>query len=143
MSKADTNKTKVTKQTPTAYIKTLTPLQQAQAKKLLAIFKQATGMKPIMWGNIIGFGSYHYVYESGREGDFIATGFAMRKSGPTIYILPGYQDYSAILKTIGPHKLGKSCLYFTNVEQLHEPTLQKLIKTGLKDLSKQYPVQRS
>jgi len=100
-------------------------------------------MKPVMWGNMIGFGSYHYKYDSGREGDMFATGFAIRKSGPTIYIMPGYEDYADMLKNIGPHKLGKSCLYVKNLEKIDLKVLQKLIKAGLKDLQKKYPVHKS
>ncbi len=137
------NKTQLTKQTPAAYIKTLSAPEQQQAKTLVNFFKDATGMKPVMWGNIFGFGSYHYKYESGREGDFLATGFAIRKSGPTIYIMPGYGDYSSLLKNIGPHKFGKSCLYVKNLEEIDLKVLQKLIKAGLKDLNKKYPVQSS
>lgn len=93
-----------------------------------------------MWGNIIGFGNYHYVYESGREEDFLATGFAMRKSGPTIYITLGYKNYSKMLSNLGPHKLGKSCLYLKNLDGINLKILQKLIKSGLNDLSKIYSV---
>ena len=94
-----------------------------------------------MWGQyIVGFGRYHYKYASGREGDHLATGFAMRKSGPTIYIMPGYKDYGHILKTLGPHKLGKGCLYIKSIEDTHIPTLKKLIRAGLADLKKMYPV---
>ncbi len=139
MSKSE-NKTKPTNQTASAFIKNLDPVKKADAKALAKIFTDTTKTKCVMWGNIFGFGSYHYKYDSGREGDYIATGFALRKSGPTIYIMPGYEDYSAILKTIGPHKLGKSCVYFKKVEDIHLPTLQKLIKAGLRDLKKKYPV---
>jgi len=135
------NKTKPTKLTPTAYIKTLDIAQQKEAKILLALFQEVTKTKGVMWGNIFGFGSYHYKYPSGREGDFLATGFAMRKSGPTIYIMPGYQDYADLMKKLGPHKLGKSCLYLKNLDDIHLPTIKKLIRAGLKDLKKQYPIQ--
>lgn len=144
MSKKSTaNKTQPSKQTVAAYIKTLPVEERQQANALLKIFKEATGMKPVMWGIMIGFGTYHYVYDSGREGDFFATGFAIRKSGPTIYIMPGYTDYGEYLADIGPHKLGKSCLYLKDVESIDVPALQKLIKRGLKDLHKKYPVQQT
>lgn len=144
MSKSSSqNKIHSTKQTATEYIKTLSETERKQAKTLLKVFKESTGMRPVMWGNMIGFGSYHYRYESGREGDFFATGFAIRKSGPTIYIMPGYQDYSVFLEKLGPHKLGKSCLYVKNLEDINLKILQKLIKTGLKDLHKKYPVQKT
>lgn len=136
------NKTKPTKISVTAYIKSLPAPERHQAVVLLKVFKEVTGMKPIMWGNMIGFGSYHYKYDSGREGDFFATGFALRKSGPTIYIMPGYQDYGAILKDLGPHKLGKSCLYLKTLDEIDLKVLKKLIKTGLKDLRKVYPVKK-
>jgi len=64
----------------------------------------------------------------------------MRKNGPTIYILSGYNDYGELLKKVGPHKLGKSCLYLKNLEETHLPTIKKLILIGLKDLKKLYPV---
>jgi len=137
------NKTKASKQSVAGYLKTLSKAEQQQANILLKIFKEATNMKPIMWGNMIGFGSYHYVYDSGREGDFFATGFAIRKSGPTIYIMPGYSDYNSLLKDIGPHKLGESCLYVKSLEDINLKTLQKLIKAGLKDLRKLYPVRET
>jgi len=132
--------TEAKKVTVSAYIKSLNPEDKKIAKDLLKIFKEATGAKPVMWGSMIGFGSYHYKYESGREGDFFATGFAMRRSGPTVYIMPGYQDYSSILKKLGPHTLGKSCLYLKNLKECDSDILKKLIKTGLKDLAKKYPV---
>ena len=140
MTKAN-NKTVATKKSVTAYLKTLDKTEQAQAKHLVDIFTEVTKVKPVMWDPyIIGFGSYHYKYASGREGDYLATGFAMRKSGPTIYIMPGYKDYGHILKTLGPHKLGKGCLYIKSLEDIHIPTLKKLIHAGLADLKKMYPV---
>ena len=135
-----TNKTQPTKQSVTDFIKTLSIKERAEAKTLLKVFKDTTGVKPVLWGNMIGFGSYHYKYETGREGDMLATGFAIRKSGPTIYIMPGYQDYSKILDKLGPHKLGKSCLYLKNINEINLKVLSTLIKTGLKDLKKKYPV---
>lgn len=110
-------------------------------KALLKIFKEATSKRPKMWGPaIVGYGEYHYVYASGQEGDWMATGFSLRKSGPTIYIMPGYCDYSDVLKKLGPHKLGKSCLYLKRLEDVDQKVLVKLIKTGLKDLAKEYKV---
>ncbi len=137
------NKTTPNKQKATEYIKSLPVSERDMATKLLKLFMETTDMKPVMWGNIVGFGAYHYKYEPGREGDYLATGFAMRKSGPTIYILPGYEDYNAILKNLGPHKLGKSCLYLKNLDSIDLTVLQNLIKAGLKDLNKKYPVQKS
>lgn len=140
MAKAN-NKTTATKKSVNSYLKTLGKAEQAEAKQLIDIFSDVTKVKPVMWGSsIVGFGSYHYTYDSGREGDFLATGFSIRKSGPTIYIMPGYSDYSDILKNLGPHKLGKSCLYLKSLESIHIPTLKKLIRAGLEDLKKTFPV---
>lgn len=108
-------------------------------KQLLKVFKQATGLDPKMWGDtIIGFGEYTYYRANGDEGQFMATGFSPRKSGPTLYIMPGYSDYSRLLKKLGPHKLGKSCLYLKSLENVDLDVVAKLIKLGLKDLQKDH-----
>lgn len=136
------NKTKPTTQTVKQYIATLSETQQQQVQTLLEVFSKATGMQPVMWGSMVGYGSYHYVYESGREGDFFATGFAIRAHGPTVYIMPGYQDYGDMLANLGPHKLGKSCLYIKNLDNIDMVVLTKLIKRGLRDLAQIYPVSK-
>ncbi|MEL7205133.1 MAG: DUF1801 domain-containing protein [Pseudomonadota bacterium] len=115
--------------------------RRADAQALLPFFQDVTGYDPVIWsGSIIGFGRYHYTYDSGREGDFLATGFAPRKASMSIYILPGYQDYSEILSRLGPHKTGKACLYITRLDHIDMTVLRELIQTGLRDLSLMYPV---
>ena len=95
-----------------------------------------------MWGpSIIGYGRYHYRYKSGREGDFLATGFSPRKANLSIYIMPGYQDYSEILNRLGKHKLGKSCLYVNKLADIDLEVLAELIRAGLQDLDRVWPVQ--
>lgn len=109
-----------------------------------ALFRKVTGWQPVMWGPaMIGYGSYHYRYESGREGDFLATGFAPRKASLSIHIMPGYQDYSAILERLGKHKIGKSCLYINKLADVDESVLEEFIRQGLNDLAKMYPVKPS
>lgn len=94
-----------------------------------------------MWGSgIVGFGEYDYKRSNGDFGVFMATGFSIRKSGPTLYIMPGYQDYDELMKKLGPHKLGKSCLYLKNLEEIDLGIIAKLIKAGLKDLKKTHKV---
>ncbi|MEM9256587.1 MAG: DUF1801 domain-containing protein [Pseudomonadota bacterium] len=106
-------------------------------KTLLRVFKETTGMKPKMWGDsIVGFGEYTYYRANGDEGVFLACGFSPRKSGPTLYIMPGYSDYQALLENLGPHRLGKSCLYLKSLEGIDLKIVAKLIKLGLKDLQK-------
>lgn len=119
------------------YIKSVDPTLQKDAKTLLKLFKDATGATAKMWGtSIVGFGEYDYQRSNGDQGVSLATGFSIRKSGPTLYIMPGYQDYSAILEKLGPHKLGKSCLYLKSLDEIDLTVLTKLVKTGLKDLKK-------
>ena len=108
-------------------------------KTLLKLFKETTGLRPKMWGNsIIGFGEYTYFRSNGDEGQFMATGFSPRKSGPTLYIMPGYTGYANVLERLGPHKLGKSCLYIKRVSHIDTSILKKIIKDGLKDLKKSH-----
>lgn len=108
---------------------------QNQTKDLLSLFEKAANMPARMWGtSIIGFGEYTYHRANGAEGSYLATGFSMRKSGPTLYIMPGYQNYADILQELGPHKLGKSCLYLKQLSDIDKTVLTKIIKTGLKDL---------
>lgn len=112
---------------------------RSDCRKLLSLFKKATGLKPKMWGtSIVGFGEYTYFRSNGDEGKFLATGFSPRKSGPTLYILPGYKNYSNLLKKLGPHKLSKSCLYLKSLENIDLKTLETLIKSGLRDLKKNH-----
>lgn len=135
------NKTQPTRLSISLYLKSIKEDSSRQeAKILIKLFKEVTKFSPVLWGNMVGFGKYHYIYQSGREGDFFATGFAMRKSGPVIYIMPGYKDYSDIMKNLGPYKLGQSCLYLKNLDDINLTVLKRLIKTGLKDLNKKYKV---
>lgn len=106
---------------------------------LFELFEQATGLQAKMWGDsIIGFGEYTYFRSNGDEGQFMAAGFSARKSGPTIYFLPGSNDYAKELEKLGPHKLGKSCLYLKSLEGIDLKVLSKLIQKSMKDLKKKY-----
>lgn len=141
MAKRIILKNDLKKRTPTAFIASLPKEMHAEARTLLKVFKSATGAPARLWGSsMIGFGEYDYKRSNGDYGTYFATGFAIRKSGPTVYIMPGYTDYSNLLKNIGPHKLGKSCLYLKNLEDNNLAVLDKLIKAGLRDLKKNYQV---
>lgn len=130
-------KTKVGQKDMSAYLKSLTVQERTQAETLMSIFEAATKTEGRMWGSsIIGFGEYDYSRSNGDTGTFLATGFALRKSGPTLYIMPGYGDYSELLDKLGPHKLGKSCLYLKNLDGIDLKIVGKIIKLGLKDLKK-------
>lgn len=100
---------------------------------LLELMKQITGLEPKMWGtSIVGFGSYHYKYESGREGDMILTGFSPRKQNLTVYNVGGFEQYDDLLKQLGKHTLGKSCLYIKHLDDVDLPTLKSLIEESFK-----------
>ena len=120
------------------------PTRRADGLVLLELFGRVTGFDPVVWGSsIIGFGRYHYHYDSGREGDFLATGFSPRMANLSIYIMPGYADFSEILSRLGKHKIGKSCLYINKLADVDLDVLEELIRAGLKDLDAKWPVQPS
>ncbi|MEE2944234.1 MAG: DUF1801 domain-containing protein [Pseudomonadota bacterium] len=137
------NKTVAETTDPIAFISSVEhPTRRADAETLLELFSDVTGYEAVMWGSsIIGFGKYHYVYDSGREGDFLATGFSPRKSNLSIYIMPGYQDYGDILARLGKHKMGKSCLYVNKLADIDLDVLRELIARGLEDLAKIWTVE--
>ncbi len=137
------NKTVPTGVSVEAFIASVEPARKAaEAQQLDALFRRVTGYRPQMWGpSLVGYGRYHFRYASGREGDFLATGFSPRKARHSIYIMPGYQDYGAILSRLGKHKLGKSCLYVNKLADIDLEVLAELIRTGLKDLNAIWPVQ--
>lgn len=127
------NKTVPTGIDVAAFLDTVTPLRRAaDARVLDALFRRVTGFTPVMWGpSIVGYGRYHYRYDSGREGDFLATGFSPRKASLVIYIMPGYDRFPEILPRLGKHRLGKSCLYINTLADVDETVLEELVAAGL------------
>ena len=96
---------------------------------LLDMMSEITGEDAVLWGSsIVGFGSYHYKYESGREGDMPLVGFSPRKQSMTLYIMPGFDQYEDLLEQLGKHKIGKSCLYVNKLADVDEDVLKRLIK---------------
>ncbi|MAF58189.1 DUF1801 domain-containing protein [Ponticaulis sp.] len=140
MAKAE-NKTKATSVSPESFVDTVEhDVRRADAKVLLDLFADVTQLVPRMWGpSIIGYGRYHYKYESGREGEFMMTGFSPRKANQVIYIMPGYTDHSAILDRIGKYKIGKSCLYINKLADIDLDVLRELIIAGFEDMKSRYP----
>lgn len=101
------------------------------------LMQQVTGMEPKMWGDsMVGFGSYHYCYESGREGDWFLTGFSPRKQNLTLYIMSGFTQYDALLKKLGKFTTGKSCLYIKKIEDINLPTLKELVRQSVDFVAK-------
>jgi hypothetical protein len=96
--------------------------------KILDIMQKATKAEPKMWGtSIIGFGSYHYKGKSGREGDWMLTGFSPRKQNLTLYIMPGFDEYNDLMKNLGKYTTGKSCLYIKKLEDVDTKVLKELV----------------
>jgi hypothetical protein len=96
---------------------------------ILELMKHVTGLEPRMWGSsIVGFGSYHYRYESGREGDTIVAGFSPRKQNLTLYNMGGFERYDDLLKQLGKHSTGKGCLYIKRLDDVDLATLKSLIE---------------
>jgi hypothetical protein len=88
-----------------------------------------------MWGtSIVGFGSYHYKGASGREGDWMLTGFSPRKQNLTLYIMPGFEDYDSLMKNLGKHTTGKSCLYIKKLEDVDTKVLKELVTKSVKKM---------
>ncbi|WP_170333483.1 DUF1801 domain-containing protein [Ruegeria arenilitoris] len=137
------NKTVPTKASVARFLSIVEPASKAaDAQALDALFRETTGFEPVMWGgSIVGYGRYHYRYKSGREGDFLATGFSPRKAALSIYIMPGYADFGDILSRLGKHKLGKSCLYVNKLADIDLDVLPELIRAGLEDLNRRWPVE--
>ncbi|MFQ6548771.1 DUF1801 domain-containing protein [Aestuariibius sp. 2305UL40-4] len=136
------NKTQATDASVADFIAAIDhPVRRADADRLDAIFREVTGWTPQMWGpTIIGYGRYHYRYDSGREGDFLATGFSPRKANLSLYIMPGYADRQHLLDRLGKHKTGKACLYVGKLADIDEAVLREIIRDGLDDLATRWEV---
>ncbi|MEM6538339.1 MAG: DUF1801 domain-containing protein [Pseudomonadota bacterium] len=135
-------KTLPTDQKPEDFIATVDHAKKREEGLLLLdLFKEVTGWKPVMWGpSIIGFGRYHYVYDTGREGDMCATGFSVRKAKHSFYIMPGYKERAEILSRLGKHSTGAACLYVNKLADIDIDVLRELIVDGLEDLKSKYKV---
>lgn len=121
-----TNKTAPTAQSVTAFLNGIADAdQKADAKVLVRMMKAATGQPPVMWGlSIIGFGKYHYRYDSGREGEMCRIGFSPRKGSTVIYMLNGFADEPKLLARLGKVKTGKSCLYIKRLAEIDVRVLE-------------------
>jgi hypothetical protein len=127
------NKTNPTKLSVTAFINTLSdPTRRADAKMLVSLMESAAGEKPRMWGpSIIGFGSYHYTYDSGREGDMPLIAFSPRKAATVLYNVMAFSDSEALLAKLGKHTTGKGCLYIKKLAEVNQQVLKTMIRKSL------------
>ena len=122
------NKTRPTRENVAEFIDALTdPARRADAKALIKLMQSATGEKPKMWGpSIVGFGSYHYTYDSGREGYMPLIGFSPRKAATVLYNMTGFSDSEALLAKLGKHTTGKGCLYIKRLADADQKVLEAL-----------------
>jgi len=114
--------------------------KRADAKALVKLLREVTGEPPKMWGlSIIGFGTCHYKYDSGREGDMPIAGFSPRKPATVIYLLTGAPGSEALLAKLGKHTIGKSCLYIKKLADVDQAVLKTLIVKSIADTRSRYP----
>lgn len=117
--------------------------QRSDARKLSAMMRAATGARAKMWGaSIVGFGSYHYKYASGREGDSLLVGYSPRKQSISIYIMNGFSGSDKLLAKLGKHKTGKSCLYIKRLDDVDEAVLKTLIDESVKYMHSKYETRK-
>ena len=123
-----------------AFLKKSELSKRQDCETIIAIMVEATGEKPMMWGSsIIGFGSYHYKYASGREGDWLLIGLSPRKQNISIYIMDGFSNYEKLLAKLGKHKIGKSCLYINKLADIDMRVLTDLVRRSVKNMRQKYP----
>jgi hypothetical protein len=111
--------------------------RRADAKQLLEMMREVTGEEPRMWGpSIVGFGSYRYRYESGREGDWFPVGFSPRKSSLVVYIMSGFPRHAELMERLGKHRTGKSCLYINKLEDVDVNVLRELVRRSAEHVAR-------
>ena len=132
-------KTKPNKRSVEQFLKKVEhPTKREDSFKILELMKEVTKEQPVMWGeSIVGFGTYHYKYASGREGDWPIVGFSPRKQNLTLYIMSGFERYDEILKNLGKFKTGKSCLYINKLKDVNTKVLKELILESVEYMRKQ------
>lgn len=114
--------------------------RRQDSREILALMHRITGEDPVMWDpSIVGFGRYHYKYESGREGDFMLTGFSPRKTALTLYIMPGFSEYGDLMSRLGKHKTGRSCLYLKKLSDVDGTVLEEIIRQSVAFMREKYP----
>lgn len=136
------NKTKPGKQSVAQFLNAIENTQRrSDAKKVATMMRKATGKRATLWGtSIVGFGKYHYKYDSGHEGDWALVGFSPRKQNLVVYIMPGFSEFPGLMKKLGKYKTGKSCLYLNKLDDVDEGVLEKLIERSVKVMQKRYNV---
>jgi Domain of unknown function (DU1801) len=134
-------KTKPTTASVKAYLDAIeNDERRKDCKTLVTMMKRVTGCAPKMWGtSIVGFGTYHYKYASGHEGDSCLVGFAPRASAISVYLYPGEKGTAALFKALGPHKFGKACLYLKRLADIQLPVLEQLVALSVAETKRRHP----
>ena len=115
------------------------PRKREDSRAIAAMMAEVTGAPARMWGaSIIGFGSYHYRYASGREGDFMETGFSPRKRALTLYIMAGFSEYGELLAKLGKHTTGRSCLYIKRLADVDQDVLREMVAQSVRYIRDKY-----
>jgi hypothetical protein len=136
------NKTTETETSVSAYLNAIPDDQRRKdCKEIAAIMEKESGFKPKMWGtSIVGFGSYHYKYDSGREGDAPLVGFSSRANAISLYVYDNEGEKEKLLEKLGKHKTGKGCVYLQKLSDVETSVLGKMIRNSVKGMQKKYPV---
>ncbi|GAB4470209.1 MAG: hypothetical protein Kow00124_06170 [Anaerolineae bacterium] len=110
--------------------------RQQDCRAIRAMMQEVTGEPPRMWGDsIVGFGSYHFRYASGREGEWFLTGFSPRRQNLTLYIMAGFDEYDELMNRLGKFKAGKSCLYIKTLADVDRDTLRELVRRSVEHVA--------
>ena len=136
------NKTAATQQNVFDFIEEFSATEQKKtdALQLIALMKQLSGFEPYMWGtSIVGFGTYHYKYESGHEGDAPLLGFSPRKTAISLYVFTGLEQHEFLLEGLGKYKRGKACIYINKLSDIEEAVLLRVMSATLHYLRETYP----
>lgn len=134
------NKTQQTNASVTGFLATIADRQKrADCKAIAKMMRDATGKRAKMWGpSIVGYDQYDYQYASGRSGSFMITGFSPRARNISIYIMPGFSKYDALMKKLGKYKTGKCCLYINRLDDVDQKVLARLISESVKDMRRRH-----
>jgi hypothetical protein len=132
-------KNKPTEASVEDFLATVPEGRRGECEALVALIGRATGEEPRMWGpSMVGFGSYHYRYESGREGDWFLAGFSPRKKDLTVYVMAGFSGFEELLARLGRHKTGKSCLYLRSLAEVDAEVLEEMVRRSAEHVARQY-----
>lgn len=137
------NKTRTTDKSVQAFIDSVEDERKREdCLALVQLMQDVTGEEPRMWGDtMVGFGSYHYKYASGREGDMFLAGFSPRKQNLTLYIMAGFDEYEALLSRLGKYKTGKACLYVKSLRDVDMDVLKDMVERSVQHMRETNPGQ--